>query len=533
MPATDEAAAEPVTSPLRREWRRFRSRGRMIAMSVAAMVVILLGLLLAVVHPSCSEGPVEVPCPVAPVGPDGQAVSDTFFFVHRPLGENGGITARLTSMTGIITYPPPDHDQIVPGLVPWAKAGIILKDGTRQGSSYAALMLTGGHGVRMQYDYVHDVAGRPGGVSPVSPRWLRLTRSGGTITGYESTDGAHWEKVGTAHLSGLPPTVQVGLFVASPGDLTLERTPLGASLPASRFTQASAVFDTVRLAGAPLAGPGGAPAAGWGAGPVGAMGGTDWELHHRAPGLVESHGTFTVTGTGDIGPVADSGRTVGSTLVGLPIGLIIVIVVAVRFATAGHRTGRTGRTGPAALSGRVLAAKAMVTGAAAFLTGLVAAGVVVPVGAAILRGNGIGVLPVSALGGLRVVVGVAALVAVAAVLALALGALTRRSWTAILVAVCVIVLPYVLGTLPLLPDVVSVWLLRLTPAAAFAVQQTLREYPQVLAFYAPPEGYFPLSGAAGFAVLSGYAMLGLGLAVLRQRRGAAPLRFGGGGRQRS
>ena len=45
-------------------------------------------------------------------------------------------------------------------------------------------MFTGGHGVRMQHDYVHDVAGSATGAS-----WLRLTRSGSTITGYESADG--------------------------------------------------------------------------------------------------------------------------------------------------------------------------------------------------------------------------------------------------------------------------------------------------------------------------------------------------------
>jgi hypothetical protein len=53
------------------------------------------------------------------------------------------------------------------------------------------MMVTGGHGVRMQYDYTHDTAGRPGAVSAASPRWLRLTRSGDTLTGYASADGTH------------------------------------------------------------------------------------------------------------------------------------------------------------------------------------------------------------------------------------------------------------------------------------------------------------------------------------------------------
>jgi len=163
-------------------------------------------------------------------------VTDRFFFMHRQLAEDGSITARVTSLAGIITYPPPNHDQIVAGVVPWAKAGVIVKESTKPGSAYAAVMLTGNHGVRMQYNFTEDVAGRPGGASAETPRWLRLTRSGETLTGYESGDGAQWTEVGTAHLAGLPPTVQVGLFVTSPGDLT-------ASEGANRFTQATAAFD--------------------------------------------------------------------------------------------------------------------------------------------------------------------------------------------------------------------------------------------------------------------------------------------------
>jgi hypothetical protein len=167
----------------------------------------------------------------------------------------------------------------------------------------------------------------------------------------------------------------------------------------------------------------------------------------------------------------------------------------------------------AALNGRILIARAIVIGTAGFLAGLIAAGVVVPVGLAILRANGVSVLAVPALTELRVVVGVAALLAVADVFALALGTLVRRAWVAITVAISAVVLPYILAALPLLPDDVSQWLLRLTPAAAFAVQQTIDEYPQVTAHYVPSGGYFPLSGWAGFAVLCGYATVVLGLAL--------------------
>lgn len=489
---------ESFSAVVRQEWTAFRSRGRVIALVAASLVAILFGLLVAYSDRStCSEGEIEVACPTNPVGPRGEAVSDQFSFAHRTLGRDGSITARVTSMTGTITYPPPNHDEIVPGLVPWAKAGLIIKDGVTQGSSYAALMVTGANGVRMQHDYVHDTAGSPGGVSPRSPRWLRLTRSGDTITGHESTDGARWTQVGVAHLAGLPETVQVGLFAASPGDLTLKPIALGASSQQVRFTQAVASFDNVALSGAPQGE--------WLSDALGDMGTTDWEKHHQAAGLVTADGTFTVTGSGDIGPIGPIGaHAVEDTLIGLPIGLIIVLIVAVR------------RYGSPPLTRRVLAAKAVVIGAAGFLTGLVAAGVALPLGVMTLRANGGNVLPVSTATEVRVVVVAAGLVAVTAVFAFLLGALFRRAWVAATVAIGTVVIPYVLAGLPLLPDAAADWLLRLTPAAGFGGLQTLEEFPQVVAHYAPPAGYFPLSGWAGVAVLCGFTAAVLGL-VLKYR----------------
>jgi uncharacterized membrane protein len=82
-----------------------------------------------------------------------------------------------------------------------------------------------------------------------------------------------------------------------------------------------------------------------------------------------------------------------------------------------------------------------------------------------------------------------------------------------------IVLPYLMvNALPTLPAGASDWLLRLTPAAGFAIQQSLPQYPQVAASYTPVNGYYPLAPWAGFAVLCGYAVVALGLAVISIRR---------------
>ncbi|MEV4805121.1 hypothetical protein AB0K18_34415 [Nonomuraea sp. NPDC049421] len=422
--------------------------GRLIALALAAAAIIVPGLS----SPSCSGF-----CPDPIVAADGTAVSDRFWFFHRELGREGAITVRLAAMTGTITYPPPRHDRIVSGLVPWAKTGIIVKDGLRQGSSYAALMMTGRHGIRFQHDYLHDVA------VPGTARWLRLTRSGDVITGYTSADGARWDRAASATLKGLPETVRVGLFAASPGDLTLRETGLGGAVEEVRFTQAVGVFDHVTVEGS---------AGGWGSESVGSMNETDWEKHHNASGAVSKDGTIKISGTGDIGPFPEEGaRAIESSLVGLPVALLVLTVMGARSATA-----------------RVSA-----VGAATFVTGLLAVGTVI-----------LAQSPVSPLTAARVIVGCALALALCTVIACRLGRFRRAG---VLAAVCLIPLPAVLTAFPLLPDVVADWLLRVTPAAGFAVKQTLVEYPQVTAHYAPSTGYHPLPGWAGMAVLGAYALI--------------------------
>jgi hypothetical protein len=507
------AGRDGFARTLRAEWTKFRTvRGLVLATVAAVLAIVLLGVLVALgSHTSCGAGPVEAACPATPVGPGGEAVDDRFSFVHRPLTGDGAITARVTAMTGIITYPPPDHDEIVPGLVPWAKAGVIVKDGTRPGSAYAAVLLTGRHGVRMQHDFTNDTPGGPGGVSAAAPRWLRLTRSGDTLTGAESTDGRRWSTIGSARLAGLPGTVQVGLFVNSPGDLTVKANPLGGSIAQVRFTQATAVFDEVSVQG------GGTAA--WSDEEVGGDGHlTDWERYHRPSGVERSGGTFTVTGTGDIAPRLDGGR-VEATLTGAVTGLAVLLVVAVLFVTAEYRRGLIRTTLLASPHrGRVLAAKALVVGAVTFAAGLAAAGVAVPLGTHLLRAGGNEVLPVSALTWARVVVGAAALLAVASVLALALGAALRRGGAAVAAGVVVLVVPYVLATASVLPVDAARWALRVTPAAGFAILQSVPAYQHVTGYYAPSDGYYPLPPLAGLGVLCGYAALALGLATILVRR---------------
>ena len=195
-------------------------------------------------------------------------------------------------------------------------------------------------------------------------------------------------------------------------------------------------------------------------------------------------------------------------------GLIGVLVVAAMFITAEYRRGLIRTTLAASpRRGRVLAAKALVIGSVTFVAGLAAAAAAVTLGAQI-AGHKAYLFPATFPTELRMVAGTAALLAVAAVLALALGAVLRRSVAAITIVVVAIVLPYLLIAASVLPVGVLDWLLRITPAAAFAIQQAAPRYPQVTALYSPGTGYYPLAPWAGFAVLCAWAALALGLAMV-------------------
>jgi hypothetical protein len=145
--------------------------------------------------------------------------------------------------------------------------------------------------------------------------------------------------------------------------------------------------------------------------------------------------------------------------------------------------------------------------------GLPAAYVALLTGERKLHAGGISAYPVTTLTELRMIVGTAALLAVAAVLAVGIGAIFRRSAAAVTAVIAAIVLPYFFAApLAVLPAGAAEWLLRVTPAAGFSIQQGYPRYPQLDASYTPANGYPPLPPWAGFAVLCLWAALALGLA---------------------
>jgi ABC-type transport system involved in multi-copper enzyme maturation permease subunit len=510
---------------VRAEWTKFRTvRGWVIGALAGVLVMAGLGLLVsaggqsscqAVGSNSQQSGGGSCGGGLSfTLGPGGEPVSDSFYFVRQPLSGDGSVTVRVTSLTGRLPAQGPDAgDATVPGLAPWAKAGLIVKENLTQGSAYAAIMVAAGHGVRMQWNYTGDTAGLTGTVGPANPRWLRLTRSGDVVTGYDSADGTRWTVVGTVTLAGLPSTAQVGLFTASPDYMQVAQGFGGGTSSGGGPSQDTAEFDHLATSG------------GWTAG--------RWTGQYvgspEVPGVVGYHqsgGQLTVTGQGDIAPIpsghggaADPAVTVSDYLVGTFAGLIALVVIAALFVTAEYRRGLIRLTFAATPSrGRVLAAKAVVAAAAGFAAGLAGAAVAVLAGEAVTRARGAYAFPISGTAQARVIIGTAVLTALFAVLAMAIAVIVRRGAATVAAAVGVIVVPYFLAVFAAVPLSAGDWLLRIMPAAGFALQQPYPAYGQVSMIYAPFSGYFPLPGWAGLAVLAAWTAAALALAAYLLRR---------------
>jgi ABC-type transport system involved in multi-copper enzyme maturation permease subunit len=495
------------------EWTKLRTvRGWVIALVLGAAATFFLCYESAAgPHTGgCSGLPAGAVCtsgPAAtiPTGPGGEAVADTYEFWQRTLAGNGSMTAEITALAGMTSTNPANVEGSLsasqPALASWAKAGVIVTASTRPGSAYAAVMATGGHGIRFQNDYTNDRAGPQGNVSASRPRWLRLLRACDTITAYTSTNGTAWTEVGSAQLEGLPATVEVGVFATSPVSFHG-----GTGYP----SLATATF-------AHLSVDGGDASNSWQGQDVGTGRGSFYPT--LAAGSSHRSGqSIVISGSGDIAPAVVEGlmgthTASSSLLLGMVFGMLMVIVVAAMFVTTEYRRGLI-RTTFTAMPGRgqVLAAKGLVVGAVTFALTVTAVAAVVPLGQHLLRAHGNYVFPATTLTQTRIVIGAGVLIAMVAIGAIAVSAMLRNAAAAITASVAVLVVPLILAAAA--GGTAATWLLRLTPAAGLSMLQALTHYSQVSYAYTTSNGYYPLSPLAGFAVLGSYTLLALAAATV-------------------
>jgi ABC-type transport system involved in multi-copper enzyme maturation permease subunit/regulation of enolase protein 1 (concanavalin A-like superfamily) len=388
-------------------------------------------------------------------------------FRYQRLTGDGSLVARVATQA--------DSHQ-------WAKAGLMLRADERHGAASAAIMVTPDHGVHLQSRLGDtDIAGSAAG----APRWLRLDRSGTTVTGYESADGHDWHRVGAVEIAGLTGGADLGLFVASPDEVRIDRQFGGESMT-GHPTTGEATFDGIR-------------------GAAGAWQDGDRSMPPEEGRVAEDGGTVTLAGGGDVGPTLDVEDRTRTTLAGVLIGLMAVVALAVLFVTAEYKRGMILTTFAATpRRERVLAAKALVLGSATFVAGLVASFGAFLLGSALLGAKGLAMPSLGDAGVLRALVGTAALLAVVAVFSLAVATILRRSAAAITVVLLLLIVPQIIATG--LPLSVAMWLSRLTPAAGFAIQETVERYDTAI------------SPWAGFGVLCAYTAVALAVAARRLNR---------------
>jgi hypothetical protein len=489
----NETARDGWWQLLRAEWTKLWSVRRWtITMLGAAGLTVLLSVVVS------GLGTTDVNrYPTFVSGPDGTPVDDEFQFASQPVTGDATMTAHVVSQTI-------SHE--------WAGAGIMMKDGHTSGSRYAAVLVTPKHGVRMQANFTTDHE-----ASDPTSMWLRLVRIGDTVTGYESKDGVTWREIGRESGLGLPPTVEIGLFVSSPARVVIERQA-GSTSVGEVPTTGRAVFDAVRLDGHTIALTGRQvrrPAAPEGIEPP--TNKPPAESGGRDSGTTVLDGVYTLTGSGKIGPNPPPDDIVQVSLFGVFGGIIALIGVGVLSMTSEFKRGLLRTTFAASpRRGRVLAAKAGVLGAATFGVGLVASVTAFLLAQPVLRSRGWTLPahpPPSLADGpvLRAVVTAAVFIAAVALLSLGLATILRHSAAAITSVIGLVVLPFILGSV--LPAEAARWLLQVTPAAGFA---TLRAKPPTVMLVDPSAMIDPWLGL-GVACL--YAMVSLagGWWLLRRR----------------
>ena len=128
--------------------------------------------------------------------------TDAFQFTSQPLSGDWEIRGRLVSLLG------GDANAV---------AGLMMREGSAANARHAFIGVkadgTGRFIARTVAAGNSTVADRTG---LAIPQWLRLVRSGDTLTGFVSADGTAWTQVGaTITLSNLAGTLQIGFAVAS------------------------------------------------------------------------------------------------------------------------------------------------------------------------------------------------------------------------------------------------------------------------------------------------------------------------------
>jgi hypothetical protein len=135
-------------------------------------------------------------------GADIWNTSDEFRFAYKRLSGNGSILAQVES---------------VGNTDGWAKAGVMIRESLEADSKFVMAVVTPANGVAFQDR--SEEAGNCDNVqaSGAAPYWVRVSRTGSTITVSRSADGSFWEKIGdvSSITMPMPNDIYIGLALTS------------------------------------------------------------------------------------------------------------------------------------------------------------------------------------------------------------------------------------------------------------------------------------------------------------------------------
>jgi|GEM_PF-1875496 len=139
-------------------------------------------------------------------GADIWGSADAFHYVYQQVSGDVTITANVTSVENTNA---------------WAKAGVMVRESLTAGSAHAMACVTPGNGTAFQRRTSTDgTSAHTGGSGSSGSYWVRIERSGDTLTAYESADGSTWSQIGSATIA-MSDSVYVGLPVTSHATGTL------------------------------------------------------------------------------------------------------------------------------------------------------------------------------------------------------------------------------------------------------------------------------------------------------------------------
>ena len=139
---------------------------------------------------------------VTGAGADVWGTADALQYAYRQVSGDFTIVARVASIQGINS---------------WTKAGVMVRNSLSASAAqaYQLVAYSPTKGVPFQRRRTDgDISYSTSGSLSTAPRWVKLVRSGSTITGYESADGVNWTLVGSDTFT-MGNSVLVGLGVSS------------------------------------------------------------------------------------------------------------------------------------------------------------------------------------------------------------------------------------------------------------------------------------------------------------------------------